>query len=114
MTTWAISLKVPPPLDHGLDDQEEALLTGLKPFLESLPDRPPTRAGNVLAFDLLSAEGMRQANSYLLLVTVDNPADKTLGRLAEEIVTVLPDGSTASVLGEFDSVARSSEPKAHA
>lgn len=114
MTTWAIALKVPPPLDAGLDDQEAALLTGLKPFLESLPDRPPTRAGNVLAFDLLSAEGIRQANSYLLLITVDNPAHKKLEEIAAELATVVPDGTTASVLGEFTSVARSLEQSAHA
>lgn len=114
MTTWAVTLKVPPPLDGGLDGQEETVLAGLRPFLESLPDRPPTRAGNVLASDLLSTEGMRQANSYLLLITVDNPADKKLARIAEEIVAVLPDGSAASVLGEFKSVARSSAQKAPA
>lgn len=114
MTTWAMSLKVPPPLAGGLDDQEETVMAGLRPFLESLPDRPSTRAGNVLAFDVLSAEGFRPANSYLLLLTVDNPADKKLARIAEEIVAVLPEGSSASVLGEFKSVARSSAQKAHA
>jgi hypothetical protein len=114
MTTWAISLEVPPPPDRRLADQEEALLMGLKPVLESLPNRPPARAGNVQAFDLLSAEGMRQANSYLLLITADNPAHKTLERIAAEVATVLPQGSTASVLGEFVSVARALQPKTHA
>jgi hypothetical protein len=112
MTTWAIRIQVPP--DGNLGDQEVALLKTLGPFLESLAQRPPHRAGNVLAFDLQSATGMRQANSYLLLITVDSAADKPLERLADELPTVLPAGSTASALGEFNSVAKSSRPKDHA
>ena len=109
MTTWAIRIEVPP--DGDLGDQEVALLKTLGPFLESLAHRPPHRSGNVLAFDLQSATGMRQANSYLLLITVDFPADTSLERLADELPSVLPAGSTASALGQFNSVARSSRQK---
>ncbi len=107
MTTWAISIQMP--MDGPLEEQTDALLDTVRPFMESLTRRPATRAGNVFAFDLLSATGIRETNRYLLLVDTDGPSPRSLRRLADGLTAVLPAGTIVSALGEFDSVARSPE-----
>lgn len=107
MTTWAISIRIP--VDGPLEEQTDALLNSVRPFMESLIRRPARRAGNVFAFELLSATGIRETNRYLLLVDADSPSARALHRLAEGLATVLPAGAIVSALGEFDSVARSPE-----
>jgi len=118
MHTLAISIQVPPvgeveksgdgsnPTQEQMDEEKAArdsVLQGLVPFLQSLPNRPPTRAGNVTGFDLLGSNTWSTLNSYLLLLNVDIGH----GGVAEEISKVLPEGSQVSVLGEFASLENS-------
>lgn len=107
MTTWAISIQIP---EGGpLEEQTDALLNSVRPFMDSLTRQPAGRAGNVLAYDLLSSTGIRQTNRYLLLVDADRPSPRSLRRLTNDLTAVLPAGAIVSALGEFDSVARSPE-----
>jgi hypothetical protein len=106
-TTWALSIRAA--TGGALADQHDALLASVRPFLESLPRRRVGRVGNVLSCELLSARGIRETNSYMVLIEVDLPSPRALRRLAEELTEVLRDGATVSVLGEFDRTTRSPE-----
>ncbi|GAS95216.1 laccase-1 [Mycolicibacterium canariasense] len=107
MTTWALSIEAA--AADALAEQHDALLAVVRPFLQSLPRRRAGRVGNVLSCELLSARGIRETNRYLVLIDVDLPSPRALRRLAGELTEVLPVGSTVSVLGEFESAARSPE-----
>lgn len=105
MTTWALSIQAAS--GGALADEHEALLAVMRPFLHSLPRRRAGLVGNVLSCELLSARGIRETNSYLVLIEVDVPSPRAMRRLAGELTEMLPAGSAVSALGEFDSVARS-------
>ncbi|WP_433521265.1 hypothetical protein ACQPZ2_28440 [Nocardia pseudovaccinii] len=76
----------------------DKVLQSLVPFLQSLPHRPPRRAGNVFGFELLGASTWSNLNHYLLLLDVDIVG----GRLVDELAKVLPSGSSVSVVGDFE------------
>lgn len=106
-TTWALSIQAA--TGGALADQHDALLASVGPFLESLPRRRVGRVGNVLSCELLSARGIRETNSYLVLIEVDLPSPRALRRLAGELTGTLPVGATVSILGEFERTTRSPE-----
>ena len=75
----------------------ERIVDGLRPYLSSLPERPPHRAGNVSHVQLLGENTWSNLNHYAVLVTVDigDPG------LEEGLREVLPEGSAVVVKGEY-------------
>jgi hypothetical protein len=115
VATLAISIDLPPvgeletsgggssPTDAQMDEEKRArqnFLDLVSPYLESLPHRPPQRAGNVSSVELLGRGVWSQQNHYLLLATVD------IGEtgIARELSAKLPPGSQVSVVGTFQSL----------
>ena len=121
MATLAISLVLPPtgelettgdgtsPTQAQMDEEMEArrnFIDTVSPYLKSLPERPPHRAGNVSRVELLGRDVWSQLNRYLLLVTVDI-GDPGIER---ELSAFLPQGTQVSSLGDFDSLKEWPEP----
>jgi hypothetical protein len=121
VATLAISIDLPPsgeletsgdgtsPTDAQMAEETQMrqnLLGVVSPYLESLPKRPPHRAGNVSHVELLGREVWSQLNHYMLLVTVD------IGEagIAEELSALLPEGSQVAVVGEFGPLQEWPEP----
>jgi hypothetical protein len=86
VATLAISIVLPPtgelettgdgtsPTQAQMEEEMEArrnFIDTVSPYLKSLPERPPHRAGNVSRVELLGRDVWSQLNRYLLLVTVD-------------------------------------------
>jgi hypothetical protein len=122
MATLAISIDLPPtgeletsgdgssPTDAQMAEEMKArenFLDTVSSYLESLPNRPPRRAGNVSRVELLGRGVWSQLNHYLLLVTVD------IGEtgIDQQLLAMLPRGSQVSVVGTFDSL--QTWPEAH-
>jgi hypothetical protein len=78
----------------------------ISPYLKSLPERPPRRAGNVSRVELLGRDVWSQLNHYLLLITID------IGEagIDQELLALLPSGSQVSAAGVFDSLQEWPEP----
>ena len=72
--------------------RERAMAT-MRPLLASLPERPARRSGNISRVELLGENTWSTLNHYVVLATVDIGD----GGLEEELLTVLPEGSTVSV-----------------
>jgi hypothetical protein len=121
VATLAISIVLPPtgelettgdgtsPTQAQMDEEMEArrnFIDTVSPYLKSLPERPPHRAGNVSRVELLGRDVWSQLNRYLLLVTVDigDPG------IEQELSAFLPQGTQVSSLGDFDSLQEWQEP----
>jgi hypothetical protein len=121
VATLAISIVLPPtgelettgygtsPTQAQMDEEMEArrnFIDTVSPYLKSLPERPPHRAGNVSRVELLGRDVWSQLNRYLLLVTVDigDPG------IEQELSAFLPQGTQVSSLGDFDSLQEWPEP----
>jgi hypothetical protein len=78
----------------------ERTLDVLRPYLSSLPGRPPHRAGNVSRVELLGGDTWSKLNHYAVLVTVDigDPG------VEEGLEQILPKGSTVLVRGTFEAL----------
>jgi hypothetical protein len=115
MATMAISIDLPPvgeleisgrgtsPTDAQMAEEMDArrkFLDSVSPFLKSLPNRPPRRAGNVSRVELLGRKVWSELNHYLLLATIDTEK----AGIDEELSALLPQGSQVSVLGTFESL----------
>jgi hypothetical protein len=122
MATLAISIDLPPtgeletsgdgtsPTDAQMAEEMHArqnYLDIVQPYFESLPKRPPRRAGNVSRVELLGRGVWSKLNHYLLLVTVD------IGEagIDQDLSAMLPRGSRVSVVGDFESL--QAWPEAH-
>ena len=84
------------PTQEQMDEEQaarEQTLAKLRPYLQSLPQRPPHRSGNVSHVQLLGNNTWSNLNHYALIVTVDI-GDPGLER---GLLEVLPDGSTVAV-----------------
>jgi len=88
----------------------ERTLDALRPYLSSLPERPPHRAGNVSRVELLGANTWSNLNHYTVLVTVDIGSPP----FQEELEQILPEGSTVVVSGTFESLEEWPTPDAGA
>jgi hypothetical protein len=88
----------------------ERTLDVLRPYLSSLPERPPHRAGNVSRVELLGANTWSNLNHYTVLVTVDIGTPP----FQEELEQILPEGSTVVVSGTFESLEEWPTPDAGA
>jgi len=97
------------PTQAQMDEEMEArrnFIDTVSPYLKSLPERPPHRAGNVSRVELLGRDVWSQLNRYLWLVTVDigDPG------IEQELSAFLPQGTQVSSLGDFDSLQEWQEP----
>ncbi|MFI6959871.1 hypothetical protein ACIBJI_41215 [Nocardia sp. NPDC050408] len=89
------------PSDEQMREEKAArdkVLQSMVPFLQSLPNLPPRRAGNAFGLELLGARTWSNLHKYLLLLDVDTVG----GGLADELATVLPSGSSVSVVGDSE------------
>ena len=115
MSTLTISIDLPPtgeleisgngssPTDDQMAEELRArqkFLDIVSPYLETLPNRPPRRSGNVSRVELLGGGVWSQLNRYLLLVDVDIGEP----RIDQELLTILPKESKVSVVGAFDAL----------
>lgn len=122
MATLAITIDLPPtgeletsgdgtsPTQDQMDQETQArqnFIDVISPYLKSLPERPPRRAGNVSHVELLGRDVWSQLNHYLLLITID------IGEacIDQELSALLPPGSQVSVAGVFDPVQEWPEPR---
>jgi hypothetical protein len=111
MHTIAVDVRVPfsespdeeTPSDEELarrQDEQQRIIDDVTPFLESLPERPLRRYGNVSAVTLLGGDVSSGRWSLLVLVDVDSSDPGIQDGLAE----VLPKGSEVSILGSFGEI----------
>jgi hypothetical protein len=112
MGTLIVEIEVPPvgeletsgdgtsPTQEQMDEEQGArdkAIGALRPYLESLPKRPPHRSGNVSRVQLLGESTWSKLNRYALLVGVDigDPG------IAQGLLDVLPEGSKVEVHAGF-------------
>ena len=115
MSTLAISIHLPPtgeleisgngssPTEDQMAEEMQArqsFLDIVSPFLETLPNRPSRRSGNISSIELLGGNVWSQLNRYLLLVTIDI-GDPEIDR---ELLAMLPVGTKISVVGAYGSM----------
>lgn len=85
------------PTDDQMAEEQrfrQSFLDGISPYLESLPQRPPHRSGNVRHVELLGREVWSEMNHFLLVLHVD------IGNVdLSELSAHLPPGSEVSVVG---------------
>jgi hypothetical protein len=98
------------PTDEQMAEETKArqnFLDLVSPYFESLPKRPPRRAGNVFRVELQGREVWSQLNHYLLLITID------IGEpgIDPELSALLPKGSKVTAVGAFGSLQKWPEPK---
>lgn len=122
MSTLAITIDLPPtgeletssdgtsPTQDQMDQETQArqnFIDVVSPYLKSLPERPPHRAGNVSHVELLGRDVWSQLNHYLLLITID------IGEacIDQELTALLPPGSQVSMASVFDPVQEWPEPR---
>ena len=115
MARLTISIVLPPtgelektgngtsPTQAQMDEEMKArsdFIDIVSPYLKSLPERSPHRAGNVSFVELLGRDVWSELNHYLLLVTVDigDPG------VEQELLALLPQGTQVSGLGDFNSL----------
>ena len=85
------------PTDEQMAEEQrirQSFLDGVSPYLESLPQRPPHRSGNVSRVELLGKEIWSEMNHYLLVLHVDI-GDVNLSELPAH----LPPGTEVNVVG---------------
>ena len=85
------------PTDEQMAEEQrirQGFLDGVSPYLESLPQRPPHRSGNVSRVELLGKEIWSEMNHYLLVLHVDI-GDVNLSELPAH----LPPGTEVNVVG---------------
>jgi hypothetical protein len=121
VATLAISIVLPPtgelettgdgssPTQAQMDEEmkaRSAFVDTVSPYLKSLPERSPHRAGNVSRVELLGRDVWSELNHYLLLATVDigDPG------IEQELSALLPHGTQISGLGDFNSLQEWPEP----
>jgi hypothetical protein len=97
------------PTDDQMAEEQrirQSFLDAVSPYLESLPKRPPHRAGNVSHVELLGRDVWSEMNHYLLTLQVD------IGNVdLSELSTHLPPGSEVSVVGgDYQSISEWSSP----
>lgn len=112
MGTLIVEIDVPPvgaletsgdgtsPTQEQMDEEQAArdkTMDALRPYLESLPKRPPHRSGNVSRVQLLGNNTWSNLNHYALLVAVDigDPG------IEQGLRDVLPEGSDVVVHADF-------------
>jgi hypothetical protein len=115
VATLAITIDLPPtgevetsgngssPTQAQQDEEMKArqnFIDLVSPYLESLPERPPHRAGNVSQVELLGRDVWSELNHYLLLITIDI----TDGGIDQDLAALLPPGAQVSVVGVVDSL----------
>jgi hypothetical protein len=88
------------PTQEQMDEEQAArdeTIAKMRPYLESLPQRPPHRAGNVSHVQLLGNNTWSNLNRYAVILSVDigDPG------LEEALLEVLPEGSQVSVHGDY-------------
>jgi hypothetical protein len=88
----------------------EQTLETLRPYLSSLPERPPRRSGNVSRVQLLGGNTWSKLNHYTAIVTVDIGTPP----LDEEIEKILPAGSQVVMSGSFEELDEWPTPEAEA
>jgi hypothetical protein len=113
VATLAITIDLPPageleisgnggsPTQAQMDEEMKArqnFIDLVSPYLESLPERPPRRAGNVSQVELLGRDVWSQLNHYLLLITIDI----TDGGIGADLTALLPPDAQVSVVGVVD------------
>jgi hypothetical protein len=115
MATLAISVVLPPagelettgdgtsPTQSQMDEEMKArqdFIDTVSPYLKSLPERSPHRAGNISRVELLGRDVWSELNRYLLLVSVDigDPG------VEQELSALVPQGTQVSGLGDFNSL----------
>jgi len=113
VATLAITIDLPPageleisgngssPTQAQMDEETKArrsFIDLVSPYLESLPARPPRRAGNVSQVELLGRDVWSQLNHYLLLITIDI----TDGGIGADLAALLPPDAQVSVVGVVD------------
>ena len=85
------------PTDEQMAEEQrirQSFLDGVSPYLESLPQRPPHRSGNVSRVELLGKEIWSEMNHYLLVLHVD------IGNVnLSELPAHLPPGTEVNVVG---------------
>jgi hypothetical protein len=85
------------PTDDQMAEEQrirQSFLDGVSPYLESLPKRPPHRAGNVTHVELLGRDVWSEMNHYLAVLNVD------IGNVdLSELAAHLPPGSEVNVVG---------------
>lgn len=121
MATLAITIDLPPtgelessgngtsPTQVQMDQEMQArqkFIDLISPYLTSLPDRPPRRAGNVSHVQLLGRDVWSQLNHYLLLITIDI----TDGGIDQDLAALLPPGAQVSVVGVVGSLQEWPQP----
>jgi hypothetical protein len=115
VATLAITIDLPPtgeletsgngssPTQAQQDEEMKArqnFIDLVSPYLESLPERPPHRAGNVSQVELPGRDVWSELNHYLLLITIDI----TDGGIDQDLAALLPPGAQVSVVGVVDSL----------
>jgi hypothetical protein len=115
MGTLIVEIDVPPvgeletsgdgtsPTQEQMDEEQAArdkTMDALRPYLESLPKRPPHRSGNVSRVQLLGNNTWSNLNHYALLVAVDigDPG------IEQGLRDVLPEGSDIVVHADLTSL----------
>jgi hypothetical protein len=89
------------PTQEQMDEEQAArdqTIAALRPYLESLPQRPPHRSGNVSRVQLLGKDTWSNLNHYALVVSVDigDPG------IEQGLLDVLPKGSTVAMHSDFN------------
>jgi hypothetical protein len=121
MRTVAVALRVPVPErphDGAMSDEElarheqdqQAVIDAVTPYLSSLPARPLHRFGNVTEVTLFGGE--ESDGVWSLLVEVET--DSAVPGLEEGLLEVLPKGSEVSTLGTLGRIAVWPEPTVNA
>jgi hypothetical protein len=115
MSTLIVHIDVPPvgelettgngsnPTDEQMAEEtaaREETLDVLRPYLASLPDRPPHRSGNVSRAQLFGGNVWSELNHYAVLVTVDIGDPGLEGAL----LRILPEGSKVEVTGDLQTL----------
>jgi hypothetical protein len=121
VATLAISIVLPPageiettgdggsPTQAQMDEELKArsdFIDTVSPYLESLPERSPHRAGNISCVRLLGRDVWSELNHYLLLCAVDIGDPD----VEEKLSALLPQGTQVSGLGDFNALQEWPEP----
>jgi hypothetical protein len=88
------------PTDEQMSEEQasrDETIARLRPYLESLPQVPPHRMGNVTDVQLLGNNTWSNLNRYVVILTVD------IGDPGVEaaLLGVLPAGSTVEVFSDY-------------
>jgi hypothetical protein len=97
------------PTDEQMAEEQAArdeTIAQMRPYLESLPQRPFRRSGNVSQVELQGSDTWSTLNHYVVIAAVDigDPG------LEKGLLEVLPEGSKVSVRGGYDTLEVWSRP----